>query len=193
MGVQLRVIKTDGTAEQYLHTKVIGTINNALSGVDRPDIAVAEELAEVVTYYLYKDNGRRTVASNEILSMVKTVLAATGHEDAAAALNEHYYNRRIRRSRIEVVHTNVNSVGDATRLCEPAEHVARSRWDKSRIISDLTKRHKIPRQTARTIGALVEERVFNMRMTQVPASLVEQLVLSDTASVLRAQRQLQTA
>ena len=39
---------------------------------------------------------------------------------------------------------------------------------------------------------MVEEKVFNMGVTLVPASLVKQLVLRDAAAVLRAERQLQT-
>jgi hypothetical protein len=39
---------------------------------------------------------------------------------------------------------------------------------------------------------MVEEKVLNIGMTSVPAGLVKQLVLSDTAAFLHAQRQLQT-
>jgi hypothetical protein len=39
---------------------------------------------------------------------------------------------------------------------------------------------------------MVEEKIFNMGITSVSASLIKQLVLGDTATVLRAQRQLQT-
>jgi hypothetical protein len=38
---------------------------------------------------------------------------------------------------------------------------------------------------------MVEEKVFRIGMTLVPASLIKQLVLSDAAAVLRAQEQLQ--
>jgi hypothetical protein len=38
---------------------------------------------------------------------------------------------------------------------------------------------------------MVEEKIFNVGMTQVSSGLIKQLVLGDTAAVLRAQRQLQ--
>jgi len=39
---------------------------------------------------------------------------------------------------------------------------------------------------------MVEEKVFNVGMMLIPSSLVKQLVLGDTATVLQAQRELQT-
>ena len=69
---------------------------------------------------------------------------------------------------------------------------SRSRWEKSRIVKDLVEKHDVSRQTARMIASMVEEKIFNMGLTLVPASLIKQLVLGDAAAVLRAQRQLQT-
>lgn len=188
---QLKVIKADGSIEEYLHTKVMGTINNALGEVDQANIDIAEQFAEVVTFYLYNQYNRRTVTSGDIFSMIKVVLAATGYEDAAVALSEHYFTRKIKRSRIEVVLIDVQDLADAELLTGPGETTGRSRWDKSRIVGDLIVGHGVCRQTARMIAAMVEERVFNVGMTLVPSSLIKQLVLGDTAIVLRAQRQLQ--
>ena len=53
--MQIKVIKADGGVEEYLYTKVMGTINNALSAVDQADVDIAEQLAEVVTYFLYHE------------------------------------------------------------------------------------------------------------------------------------------
>ena len=191
--MQLKVIKTDGSVEEYLHTKIIGIISTALSEIGRPDIYVAEELAEVVTFYLYKRQHRRTATSNEIFSIIKAVLAATRYEEAAVALSEHNFERRLKRSRIEVVSIDIEELADAELLCKTEQSDIRSRWDKSRIVQDLVEKHDVPRQTARTIASMVEEKIFNVGLTLVPASLIKQLVLGDTAAILRAQRQLQTA
>jgi len=187
---QLKVIKADGSIEEYLHTKVMGTINNALGQVDQANIDIAEEFAEVVTFFLYNQYNRRTVTSGDIFSMIKVVLAGTGYEDAAVALSEHHFERKLKRSRIEVVPVDVRDLTDAEFLTGAAESTDRYRWDKSRIVGDLIAEHGIDRQTARTIAALVEEKVFNVGMTLVPSSLIKQLVLGDTATVLQAQRQL---
>jgi len=199
---QLKVIKTDGSVEEYLHTKVMGSINNALGEVDQPNIEIAEHFAEVVTYYLYHQQDQRTVSSSEILSVIKVVLAATGYEKAAVALSERHFERKLRRSRIEVVRADIQELTDAEYFAEPGDTDGRCRWDKSRIVRDLIATHKLCRQTARLIAAMVEEKVFNMGITLVPSSLIRQLVLGDAATqlvlgdaatVLRAQRELQIA
>jgi len=127
---QLKVIKADGSIEEYLHTKVMGTINNALGLVDQANIDIAEEFAEVVTFFLYNQYNRRTVTSDDIFSMIKVVLAATGYEGAAIALSEHHFERRLKRSRIEVVPVDVQDLTDAELLTGTGESVGRSRWDK---------------------------------------------------------------
>jgi hypothetical protein len=190
---QLRVIKADGSVEEYLHTKVMGVINNALGEADQPNIEVAEHFAEVVTFYLYRQQDQLTVTSSEILSVIKAVLAATGYERAAVALSERHFKRKLNRARIEVVSADVQELTDAECLVGAGETANRCRWDKSRIVTDLIATHKLCRQTARLIAAMVEEKVFNMGVTLVPSSLIRQLVLGDAATVLRAQRELQTA
>jgi transcriptional regulator NrdR family protein len=192
MKTQLEVTKADGTVEEYSHTKVIGTISNALVAAGQPDIRIAEELAEVVTYYSYRKQNPHSVTSGEIFSIIKAVLSATGYEEAAVALTEHHFERKLRRSRIEVVAVDMQELADAKLLCEPEQNCDWSRWDKGRIVEDLICRHGVSRQTARTVASMVEEKILNMGLTVVPASLIKQLVLSDTAAVLRAQCQLQT-
>jgi hypothetical protein len=191
MNKQLQVVKADGTSEEYLHTKVVGTINNALSAAGRPDIAMAEDLAEVVTYYLYRRPDQRRVSSSEILSMIKAVLTSTGHEAAAVALGDHALERRLKRARTEVLAVNVQDFHDVERLNETKQPPERMPWDKGRIVYDLTIESGMCRQTARAVASLVEERIFNMGMTAVPRSLLKQLVLGEAAAMLRAERELQ--
>ena len=191
MNKQLQVTKTDGTTEEYIHTKVIGTINNASSAVGRPDIAMAEDLAEVVTYYLYHNQDQRQVSSSEILAMIKAVLTSTGHEAAAEALGEHAVERRLKRARTEVLAVDVLGCTDLEQLNRTRQSAARLAWDKGRIVHDLTAESGIPPQMARVVASTVEERVFNMGMTLVPRSLVKQLVLGEAAAMLQAQRDLQ--
>jgi transcriptional regulator NrdR family protein len=192
MKVRLKVVKADGSVEEYLHTKVIGAISNALAYDGQADIHVAEELADVVTYFLYHRKTPRTVTSGEILSIIKAVLTATTYEDAAIVLTEHHFNRKLKRSRIEVVSIDIQQLADAEMLYGVQQSPPKSRWDKSKIVNDLVTNYDVSRQTARTIASMVEEKIFNMGLTSVPASLIKQLVLGDTAAFLQAQRQLQT-
>lgn len=191
MNRQLRVTKVDGTTEEYIHTKVIGTINNALAAAGRPDIAMAEDLAEVVTYYLYKKQDQRLVSTSEILSMIKAVLTSTGYESAALALGEHSIGRRMKRVRTEVMAVDVLEFADVERLTRTKQPPARMPWDKGRIVHDLTAESGVPLQTARAVASAAEERVFNMGMTVVPRSLIKQIVLGEAATMLHAQQELQ--
>jgi len=186
----LIVVKADGAREEYIHTKVVGTIANALSTAGQADISVAEELAEAVTFFLYRTGEHRDISSNEIFSIIKTVLAATSHEEEAAALCEHHFQRKLRRCRIEVVENSANGLEEAGDFYTDNDRQVRNRWDKSRIVEDLVAGKGLPRQTARAIASMVEERVFNMGISLVPAGLLKQLVLSDSVAVMRAQQQL---
>ena len=190
--MRLKVIKADSSVEEYLHTKVIGAISNALGDIGQADICIAEQLAEVVTYFLYRRQKPRGVTSSDIFSIIKAVLAETGYGDAAIALSERHFERKLKRSRIEVISVDIQRLSDAQLLCRADKLAGRTRWNKSRIVENLVTKHDVDRQTARTIASMVEQKVFSMGITLVPASLIKQLVLSDAAAVLRAEQQLQT-
>lgn len=193
MRTQLKVIKADGSLEEYSHTKVIGTINNALCKIGQADVYIAEQLAEVVTYFLYHRQNRRTAPSSEIFSIIKAVLSAVNYDEAAIGLTEYHFQRRLKRSRTEVVPIDIQELTDAEQLTDTETIDNRCRWDKSRIVEDLVIKYNLTTSTARTIASMVEEKIFNMGINLVPSSLIKQLVLGDTATVLRAQEQLQTA
>lgn len=190
---QLKVIKSDGSEEEYLHTKVIGTISHALSNTGLADVYIAEQFADVVTYYLYHQTNRRSATSSEILAIVKGILTSTGYDDAAVKLSEYHFERQIKRSRVEVVSIDIQELTDAEQLTVGKEACHRCRWDKSRIVETLVTRNNLCRHTARAIASMVEDRIFKMGFSLVPTSLIRQLVLNETAAVLWAQQQLQTA
>jgi transcriptional regulator NrdR family protein len=174
MRTQLKVIKVDGSLEEYSHTKVMGTINNALCKIG------------------HRQN-RRTATSSEIFSIIKAALSAVNYDEAAIGLTEHHFQRRLKRSRTEVVSIDIQELTDAEQLTGTETTDNRCRWDKSRIVEDLVIKYDLTTSTARTIASMVEEKIFNIGINLVPSSLIKQLVLGDTATVLRAQEQLQTA
>ena len=191
MKMQLKVIKRDGSIEEYFHTKVIGTISKVLGAVGEGGISTAERLAEVVTYFLYHNKKFEEVGSNEIFSIVKATLTTANYEKSAIALSEHYFCRKLKRCRIEVFSVDICELCDAELLFDGSGFVDKGRWNKSQIIYDLVESYDICPQTARTIASMVEEKVFSMGITSVSTGLINQLVLSDAALVLRAERQLQ--
>ncbi|MCH8219603.1 MAG: hypothetical protein IH892_22860, partial [Planctomycetes bacterium] len=84
----------------------------------------------------------------------------------------------------------VGNLADAQRLWDTTELGETSRWNKSLIAADLMNEYAITRQSARAIASMVEEKIFNVGINLVPASLIKTLVLSDAAMVLRAQDHL---
>ena len=191
MQTQLKVIKADGSIEEYLYTKVMGTINNALSQIDFADVYIAEQFADVVTYFLYEQQENHNITSGEIFSMIKAVLSETGYEDAADALSQHHFIRMLNRSRTEVVKIDIQELKDAETIAG-MEGYDKTPWEKSKIVDYLVRVQGFNRQTARTVASMVEDRIFNMEITRVPTSLIRQLVLRESATFLRAQRQLLT-
>ncbi|MGD8787574.1 MAG: hypothetical protein PVJ60_09140, partial [Phycisphaerales bacterium] len=161
MQTQLKVIKADGGGEEYSHTKVMGTINNALGRIGQADVYIAEQLAEVVTYFLYHRPNHRCVTSGEIFSIIKAVLSATDFEGAADGLSEYHYERKLKRSRTEVVSIDIKELTDAELLAGAKENAGRFRWDKSVIIKDLITKYELCPLTARAVASMVEEKIFN--------------------------------
>ncbi len=193
MRTQLKVIKADGSSEEYMHTKVLAAVSNALASSNGPDTKTAEQLAEVITYTLYNKQKRRTISSGEIFSIVKAALASAGLEGAAAAFNDYHYRRQLMRARIEVAHINIKEMTDAEKFAELCRRAEKSRWDKSRIVACLADEFRIDRLTARAIASAVEQKVLNLELSVVPSSLVKQLVLSESAAFFKASRQMQNS
>lgn len=180
--MQLQVIKKDGTAEQYMHTKVLGTFNNALDDAGRTNIVAAEQFAEAVTFHLYHNIETPTIKSEDIHRLVVTVLKDTNYPDAASALNEHRLCRSVKRQRIEI-NSGSNS-DDASRM---------TLWNKSRIAKKLIERHHMNGSLARAVASGVEEKIMNLNMRCIDHNLVKQLVIAETEILVKAQKQLEPA
>jgi transcriptional regulator NrdR family protein len=191
--MQLKVIKADGSTEEYLHTKVLGTISYALGLADQSNVFVAEQLAEAITYFLYQRGPGSRVSSSEINSMIEIVLSATPYNEAALALSEYRYRRRMNRDRIEVTAMETEDACRIVSLGQELPMIPAARWDKSRIVVSLVAKKNIDQQTARAIASMVEEKVLNLGISRVSRGLIKQLVLADTLTMLQAEQQLQAA
>jgi hypothetical protein len=178
--MQVKVVKSDGSLEQYLHTKVLGTLGNALAMIDQPNIYAAEQFADAITFHLYHTKKTSTITSEEIYLLVQAVLTATGYANAAAALNDFHLHRKIKRKRIEVVD-------------EHADHFdpdQRTLWNKSTIVHWLMENKKMDFHVARVVASSVEEKILNIGILRIRKSLIKHLVLSDIDVMLEAQEQL---
>jgi len=191
--MQLKVIKADGSTEEYLHTKVLGTINHALGLVDQANVFIAEQLTEAITYFLYQRGPGSRVTSSEISSMIEIVLAATPYDEAALALAEYRYRRKMKRDRVEVTAMNMEDACRAAALGHGLPLELADRWDKSRIVQGLVTKENLDRQTARAIASMVEEGVLKLDITRISRGLIKQLVLVNMLTMLQAEHQLQAA
>lgn len=181
--MKIEVLKSEGTAEPYLHTKVLGTFHNALASVHDYDLTVAEQMAEAVTFYLYRADHTSTISSDQIHLLIQSVLTATGYAHAAEALNSHRMQRKLQRRRLVVVKSGVDD-NDEPRY---------ESWTKMRIVKDLAESKTMDHLTARAIAGAVEEKILKMGAARVRSSLIRELVLEDTDAILRAEKQLQAA
>lgn len=178
--MQVKVVKSDGSLEQYLHTKVLGTFGNALALIDQPNIYAAEQFSDAVTFHLYQKKRAGTITSDEIHLLVQSVLNATGYANAAAALNDFHLNRKLQRKRIEVVDEHAD-------FFDPDQ---RTPWNKSIIVRWLMENKKMDIHMARVIASSVEEKVLNIGILRIRKSLLKHLVLSEIDVMLQAQEQL---
>ena len=178
--MQIRISKSDGSLEPYLHTKVLGSFHHALPLSGGDHLYAAEQMAEAVTYYLYRQVRHGTLSADDIHQMILEVLSSTGHHQAAEKLCEHRLKRKLQRKRVEVI-------DDVQRRSPMSGY---GHWDKTRIIDDLINQHSIDRFLARAIASAVEEKILKMELSKVRTSLIHQLVVADTESMLDAHRQL---
>ncbi|MBC8481724.1 MAG: hypothetical protein H8D47_03570 [Planctomycetes bacterium] len=190
---RIDVLKSDFTSEPYMHTKVIGTISKAIDHENKLDIHLAQNLAEVVTYYIYNSCQNNKVSSSQIFSVIKATLTSAEHQKAAEKLENHYWRRKLKRSRTTVACLKLSNFSDARTLFDTQNDIKKSPWQKSIIINDLVCKHKFDIQTARTIASMVEEKIFRMDMPTVPKSLVSQLVWADAAMIENARMSFQKA
>jgi hypothetical protein len=192
---KIRVVKADGSVEDYLHTKVLATINNCMTVAGHFDILFTEEFAEVITYHLYRQSaaGAHTIASDQIFALVKAVLCSTGFDDAAEILNYHQWQRNLRRGRIEVLPACKDGLCGTGGVHKDEQKVnpPSAEWNKSRIASDLVE-DGFDRQLARIVAGAVEEKILNLQLRRVSTELIRQIVIAESAAFVSAHRQLQS-
>jgi hypothetical protein len=173
--MQIRVTKTDGSIEPYLHTKVFGSMHRAMAVEQADCIETAQMLSDAVTYFLYQKDGQRSLTTENIHRMILKVLEGAGYSLAAECLNAHRLTRRMERRRIEVI--------DSENLI----------WDKGWIVRDLMNQYSIERSLARAIAGAVEETVLRMDVLRIRKGLIRHLMMTNMENLLDADRELKVA
>ena len=178
--MQLKVLKSDGSVETYLHTKVMGSIAAALGDSGHYQEGITDHLAEAVTEYIAKRYGSSSISTDEIHAMIEAVLSETGHYEAALALHEHRLTRQVKRNRTEVIHrldnTPISNPFTSVSSQDPVDEFSCEPWNKTIIVRKLQEERQIPRPLARALAAAVEEKVLRLQVRYVFATLIRALV-----------------
>jgi hypothetical protein len=189
--MQLKVEKSDGSSEVYLHTKVLGTIAAAMSASGSYQEGEPELLAEAVTTFLRRRYGNVSVSSDEVHSMIEVVLSATDFEDAAQALQEHRVNRHIRRRRLEVIRRDKTAHrGILVKDDYSIEDQTAQPWNKSAIVWELERERALPHNLARAVAGSVEEKALLLGCRRVTSTLVRELVANELLAMRQAEKAL---
>ena len=189
--MHLRVLKSDGSSEVYLHTKVIGSIAVALSESGSYQEVVTGHLAEAVTIYISRRHGSLQITSDEIHAMIEAVLSETGYEDAAVCLHEHRLNRQINRLRTEVIHCrNCCEEPDTVETNISSEKYTSQLWNKSLIVRCLEGESGLSRELSRAIAGAVEEKVLRIGSRRIFSTLVSELVANELWFMKEAEKAL---
>ncbi|MHC4291964.1 MAG: ATP cone domain-containing protein [Planctomycetota bacterium] len=170
--MQIRVTKSNGSTEAYLHTKVLGTLHRAMAAVEVDCLETAQMLSDAVTYFLYRHPDSKVLTTDQIHQMILTVLNGAGFESAAKYLNAYRLNRRLNRRRIEVT---------------DSEHPV---WDKECIVQDLIDQYCMEQPLARPIAGSGEEKVLRMGVMRIHKGIIHHLMLADMENLLDAHYQL---
>jgi len=188
--MHLRVRKSDGGTEAYLHTKVMGTIAAALGECGCYQEGASEQLAEAITFYIRRQYGQAPVNTDEIHAMILAVLTDTGFEEAAGVLFEHRLMRQIRRQRLEVIRLPATGTRQARRPFTPTESPVRcDPWNKTVIVWDLQKQgHSYA--MARMVAGQVEDKILRLGCRRVLPELIRGLVRNELWQMQQAEKAL---
>ena len=180
----LKVIKSDGTAEDYIGSKILRTLHNCLAKIEQDNITIAEQLTEVITFYLYNKVDRKVITSSEMHSILKIILASSGFEDAAGNLHEHHYHRLMKRGRVFVVDIDIQTLYDAKMFHNIKNMGIFEQWNKSKIVEWVRANTGLDCLDARAVASAVEEKIFTTNLTCLTTGLIKQFVLAETADLI---------
>lgn len=180
----LKVIKSDGVAEDYISSKVLRTLHSCLAKTEQDNITIAEQLTEATTFYLYNKADRKVITSSELHSILKVMLASSGFEAAAGNLHEHHYHRLMKRGRVFVVDIDIQTLYDAKMFHNIKDMGIFERWNKSKIVEWVLANTELDYLDARAVASAVEEKIFTTNLTCLTTGLIRQFVLAETAELI---------
>ena len=197
--MSLTVIKSDGSSESYIHTRVMATISSAISDAGCYNEQTVSALSDAVRMYIEDCRDESTsssqISSDEIYSMILATLNQTGNSRAAVILKEHRINRQIKRKRQMVLHCLKSHLSKKEqdsidiKCClesginpcriDDCPYLNLEPWNKSRLANKLINRYNLTKNAARVVASNIENKVFGLKISAVRSMLIDQLILNE--------------
>ncbi len=162
---ELGIAKRGGAVEVFAIEKLARCLTIGLRACGQ-DVFLAGPLARAIRVHLDGWNRRRPPTSDYVFKCVQTVLREVQLPDVARVLADYRRRRAHRRRGVAVV-----KVGNGC--------VTASGWSKERVAASLQARFGVQRRTARSIADEVEQRVLSLGYSQVPASMVREVLQAE--------------
>jgi len=172
------IVKRDGRAVPFDKQKIADAIFKAAQAVGGEDRALAEELADAVTFFLEKENGPAPPGIEDVQDMVERVLIETGHARTAKAYIL-YRDRRSQLRRRTLVRKSVRQRGSSTDmllLVSPATKDEVLPWNRDKIVEALIKEAEVDPNEARKIASSVEKKILDSGIDRISSTLIRELV-----------------
>jgi len=173
-----KVRKRDGRVVSFDKSKIADAIFKAAQSVGGEDRFLADQLADVVTFYLEK-KGINIPDIEEIQDAVEKVLIETGHAKTAKAFILYRdWKTRIRNT-IKVSKQTKNSgvsSTDFSLMVSTSQTSDILPWDKTKISEALVKECDISSSVADAIASSVEEKIMRGELKNVSTVLIRELV-----------------
>jgi len=172
------IVKRDGRTVEFDKAKITDAIYKAAVAVGGQDKIMAEELTSAVTLFLRKKFGSSSPSIEEIQDIVEKVLIDTGHAKTAKAYILYRDKRTQQRKDLRVrkrIRQGSNST-DLSLLVTPLSKDQIFSWDKGKIALALQKEAGIDLGMAYEIASVVEEKIFNSKLTYISTGLIRELV-----------------
>ena len=149
----IAIVKRDGRQDPFAPQRIAAALHKALCAIGEDDVALAEELAQVVTEHLERTSEHSHIALEDVQDAVNHVLQESGYYKAAIAFAR-YRDERERQRRTDRLSGATAAAPNL--LIHDADGRYR-RWDSAWLAGVLCEHYRLDERTAAKLVPVVEE------------------------------------
>ena len=173
----LAILKRDGRQDPFAPERIAAALHKALCAIGEDDVALANELAQVVTEHLERTSERSHIELEEVQDAVIHVLQESGYYKAAIAFAR-YRDERERQRRTARLSGGTHAAPNL--LIHDADGRYR-RWDSAWLTGVVREQYQLDQRTAEKVLPAVEELLAGTAVDELSMPVL--LSLIDTALV----------